>query len=160
MARVARLGRPHGLDGFLGLYVDPDDIVHFETGSVVYLEETPYQVREVRRVDRGFQVAFVGIDDRPSAEQIRNRDVLVTERRQLEEGEYWPEDLIGLEVRPSGGVVTGVENGPAQDRLVIERDGTVFQVPFVEALVPVVDVEAGYLEITPLDGLIPDEAAT
>ncbi len=160
MVRVARLGRPHGLDGFLGLYVDPDDIVHFETGSVVYLEETPYQVREVRRVDRGFQVAFVGIDDRPSAEQIRNRDVLVTERRQLEEGEYWPEDLIGLEVRPSGGVVTGVENGPAQDRLVIERDGTVFQVPFVEALVPVVDVEAGYLEITPLDGLIPDEAAT
>lgn len=160
MARVARLGRPHGLDGFLGLYVDPDDIVHFETGSVVYLEETPYQVRDVRRVDRGFQVAFVGIDDRPSAEQIRNRDVLVTERRQLEEGEYWPEDLIGLEVRPSGGVVTGVENGPAQDRLVIERDGTVFQVPFVEALVPVVDVEAGYLEITPLDGLIPDEAAT
>lgn len=160
MARVARLGRPHGLDGFLGLYVDPDDLVHFEPGSVVYLEHTPYQVRDVRRVDRGFQVAFVGVDDRPSAEQIRNQDVLVTERRQLEEGEYWPEDLIGLEVRPSGGVVTGVENGPAQDRLVIERDGTVFQVPFVEALVPVVDVEAGYLEITPLDGLIPDEAAT
>ena len=123
---------------------------------MVYLGETPYQLRDVRRVDRGFQVAFVGIDDRPSAEQIRNRDVLVTERRQLEDGEYWPGDLIGLEVRPSGGVVTGVENGPSQDRLVIERDGRVFRVPFVEALVPVVDLDAGYLMIDPIEGLIPD----
>jgi 16S rRNA processing protein RimM len=157
---VARLGRPHGLEGFLGLYVDSSDIIHFETGSMVYVEGTPYEVRDLRRVDRGFHVAFVGVEDRESAERVRNRDVFVSERRQLEEGEFWPEDLIGLEVRPTGGVVIGLENGPTQDRLVIERDGAVFQVPFVEPLVPLVDLDAGYLEIVPLAGLIPDETET
>jgi 16S rRNA processing protein RimM len=155
MVRVARLGRPHGLDGFLGLYVDPDDLIYFAPGSVVHIDDNPYEVRAIRPAGRGFHVSFVGVDDRNSAELIRNMDVLVSQRRRLEEGEYWPEDLIGLQVRPSGGMVIGVENGPAQDRLIIDRAGQVFEVPFVEALVPVVDLDAGYLEIIPIEGLVP-----
>ncbi len=156
--RVARLGRPHGLDGFLGLYVDEADLVHFEIGSKVDVADSTLTVRALRRADKGWQVAFEGINDRPSAESIRNHDVLVAAPRELDEGEFWPEDLIGLEVRPIGGVVTGVEHGPAQSRLVIDKDGSTFEVPFVEALVPVVDLEAGYLEIVVIEGILPDQS--
>ena len=93
--------------------------------------------------------------DRASAEEIRNSDVFVAGRRQLEEGEFWPSDLVGLEVRPGGGKVIGLEHGPGQDRLVIERGSVSFEVPFVVALVPVVDLEGGYLEIVELEGLTP-----
>lgn len=153
MVRAGRLGRPHGLDGFLGLYVDDPDLVYFDPGSTVFLGDEPHVVREIRRADKGYQVAFEGVRDRPGAESIRNRDVLVEHRRQLSEGEYWPEDLIGLEVRPSGGEVVDVSVGAAQDRLVVDRHGSRFEVPFVDAFVPVVDIEGGFVEVAEIDGL-------
>jgi 16S rRNA processing protein RimM len=153
MTRVAHLGRSHGLEGFLGLYVDPDDLVHFQSGAIVEVDGRSFTVRQVRRGPRGHQVAFVEAPDRESAENIRNREVFVSAPRPLGEDEYRPSQLIGLEVRPGGGAVVGVVNAPAQDRLVIDRAGVIFEVPFVEALVPVVDLEGGYLELVEIEGL-------
>lgn len=149
------MGRPHGLDGFLGLYVDESELVHFQPGSVVSIGGHPYHVKSIRRADRGHQVAFEEVTDRSGAETIRNLDVYVETRRELDDDEFWPEDLIGLEVRPGGGTVADVIFGPTQDRLVIERTGTRFEVPFVEALVPVVDIDGGYVEVVEIEGLSP-----
>lgn len=153
MVRAGRLGRPHGLDGFLGLYVDDADLVYFDPGSTVFLDNESHVVRNIRRADKGYQVAFEGVTDRPGAESIRNLDVFVEHRRELSEREYWPDDLIGLEVRPGGGEVAGVSFGAAQDRLIVDRDGSRFEVPFVDAFVPVVDLEAGFVEVAEIDGL-------
>ncbi|HEY4584212.1 MAG TPA: ribosome maturation factor RimM [Acidimicrobiia bacterium] len=156
--RVGRLGRPHGLEGFLGLYLEPEDIVHFDAGATIWINDRPYTVRALRRVDKGLQVAFQGVDDREGAEEIRGAEVMVEGRRALEEGEFWPADLVGLEARSLEGgrigVVVGVVAGLAQDRLVVESDGSTFEVPFVDDLVPVVDLEKGYVEIVTLPGLI------
>lgn len=152
--RAGRLGRPHGLNGFLGLYTEEEDLVYFAPGSKVHIGGRPHVVREVRRADRGYQVAFEEVEGRAGAEEIRNEDIFVAERRELGDREYWPEDLIGLEVRPGGGEVVGVSYGQAQDRLVVERDGTRFEVPFVDDLVPVVALESGFVEIVEIEGLI------
>lgn len=141
------------MGGFLGLYVDESELAHFQPGSVVYLEGRPHRVRALRRADRGHQVAFEEVTDRNGAETIRNLDVYVDARRDLGDEEFWPEDLIGLEVRPGGGTIADVTFGPTQDRLVIERAGTRFEVPFVEALVPVVDIDRGYVEVVEIEGL-------
>lgn len=150
---MGRLGKPNGLEGFLGLYVEPAELSHFEPQSIVYIEDRPYTVRAVRRGNKGPQVAFAGVTDRKGAEQIRGNDVFVMKRRELGEREYWPDDLVGLAVRPSGGVVVAVTFGAAQDRLVIDRDGEQFEVPFVVDLVPVVDLDAGFVEVVEIDGL-------
>lgn len=147
------MGRPHGLSGFLGLYVEPEDLVYFEKGAIVFIQGHPHTVRALRRVDKGHQVSFDEVTNRDQAEGIRNSEVLVAERRQLEEGEFWPDQLMGLAVRPGGGEVVGVIHGPAQVRLVVERDGTTFEVPFVEELVPVVDLDEGYVEVLEIEGL-------
>jgi 16S rRNA processing protein RimM len=151
--RVGRLGKPNGLDGYIGLYADTPDLVHFEPGSKVFVDDTPHVVGSLRQGKKGAQVLFEGISTRAEAESIRGAQVYVAERRQLDEGEYWPGDLIGLEVRPGGGEVVDVAHGPAQDRLVVLREGARFEIPFVAALVPVVDVAAGYVEIVEIDGL-------
>jgi 16S rRNA processing protein RimM len=62
-------------------------------------------------------------------------------------------------VQPDGrvvGVVAVVVFGPGQDRLRIEMEGggPAFEVPFVDALVPRVDLGAGEIEIDPIPGLI------
>ena len=152
-ALAGRLGRPVGLKGHLGLYVDPDDLVYFSPGSVVYVEGEPLVVRATRRGKRGHEVAFEEIVDRTGAEAIRNKDVFTGTRRSLDEGEFWRDQLVGLEVRPGGGRVVGVEHGPTQDRLVIERESARFEVPFVHELVPVVDLDAGFVEIQEIEGL-------
>jgi 16S rRNA processing protein RimM len=152
------LGRPHGLDGFLGLYIEEEDIATLGPGSTVFMNDRPHVVRAVRRVDRGYQVAFEGIDDRFLAEEIRGLDVSLEQRRELTEGEFWPGDLIGLVVFDEEGnqlgTVQDVLFGPSQERLLIESEGgSTFEVPFVDDLVPVVDVAQGRLEIVTIPGL-------
>ena len=156
---IGRLGRPHGLDGYLGIYVDEEDTVSLQPGSTVYLEDRPHVVRAVRHVDRGYQVAFEGIGSREAAEEIRGSDVSVDERRPLGDGEFWPEDLTGLSVFDESGELVGVVErvvfGPGQDRLVIATDDRAsFEIPFVEELVPVVDLDAKRVEIKSIPGLI------
>jgi len=150
---AGRLGRPHGLDGFLGLYVDPADLEYFHQGSTVFIQDRPFVVRAIRPADKGYQVAFDEVVDREGAGQIRNLDVFVPERRTLGEQEFWPDQLVGLEVRPGGGTVVAIIHGPAQDRLVVERDGATFEVPFVDEFVPMIDVEGGHVEVVEIEGL-------
>ena len=110
-------------------------------------------VRSIRRGKKGYEVAFEGLADRNAAEHVRGSDVTVPERRALDDHEFWPDQLVGLEVRPDGGSVVGVAHGTAQDRLIIERNHERFEVPFVDELVPVVDPDAGYIEIVEIEGL-------
>jgi 16S rRNA processing protein RimM len=151
---IARLGRPHGLEGYLGLYVDPDDLDLFRVGATVLAGDLSLTIRAIRPGKKGPQIAFGEITDREGAEQIRNEDLRLPEvTRGLGTADYWVDDLIGLEVRPGGGVVVGIERGPAQDRLLVERRGVTFEVPFVHALVPVVDIDGGYVVIEEIEGL-------
>lgn len=153
--RVGRLGRPNGLKGFLGLYVEDEDLVHFRPGAVVSIAGRSHTVRSIRRGKKGHEVAFEDVTDRAGAETLRGCDVFVAARRDLGKDEFWPSDLIGLSVRPRGGEVIDVVHGPAQDRLVIERGESRFEVPFVHDLVPVVDIDAGFVEIAEIEGLNP-----
>lgn len=121
---------------------------------MVYLEGRSHTVASTRKTDKGHQISFVEVTERDGAEQIRGLDVYVPERRKLSADEYWPEDLIGLAVRPGGGLVVDLAQGPSQARLVIDRDGARFEIPFVSDLVPVVDLDEGYIEIVELPGLI------
>jgi 16S rRNA processing protein RimM len=150
---VGRLGRPNGLDGFLGIYIEEEDLVHLEPRATVFVAGRPYTVRAVRGGKKGHQVAFEEVTDRQGAEAIRGSDVTVRERRRLEDNEFWPDQLIGLEVRPGGGRVVAVNHGPAQDRLLVERGDSSFEVPFVDELVPVVDLDQRFIEIAEIEGL-------
>ncbi len=157
---MGRLGRPHGLNGFLGLYFDDADLSLVQPGARVFVGEIPLTVREIRRTDRGHQVAFEEVPDRTAAEAIRGLAVFTASVRQLEDGEYWSRDLIGLTVitltGEKVGTVADVVMGAAQDRLVIEGANGAFEVPFVDELVPEVDLESGLVRINALPGLIND----
>lgn len=109
----------------------------------------------------GLLVRFDGCPDRTSAEALRGIALFVEagERRTLGQDEFWPDELVGLEVRdPSGhrrGTVTAFMEGAAQDRLIVETPDGPVEIPFVKALVPVVDVEEGFIVVEPVEGLIP-----
>jgi len=105
-------------------------------------------------------VHFAGVDDRVGVEALRGTRLLVaeTERPALEDpDEFYDTDLVGLEARQVDGAVLGpvrdvVHAGPAT-YLVLEVAGQDRLVPFVAAIVPIVDVAAGTVTVDPPDGL-------
>ena len=129
----------------------------------MYLGDVPHTVRAIRRADKGHQVAFEEVLDRPAAEKVRGLEVFATAARELGEGEFWGRDLIGLtvttEVGKTVGKVADVVVGESQDRLVIEGINGEFEVPFVDDLVPVVDLESGVVRIKDLPGLRGDSSS-
>lgn len=115
-----------------------------------------------------YVVQFAGITDRIQAETLRGSLLLVpvSDRPPLEEDEFHVPDLIGLQVFDQAtqtliGTVTNVI--PAgNDLLEVERMELnasekklkAVLIPFVRAIVPVVDLQQHRIEITPPPGLI------
>lgn len=107
-------------------------------------------------------VRFTTVADRTAAEALTGVQLFVdaADRRPLEPDEFWPDDLVGLVVqaadRSEVGVVESVIEGAAQYRLVVRGPAGTFEVPFVAALVPEVDLERKILVIADVPGLVPE----
>lgn len=161
---VGYVKRPHGVKGAVLVALRTDDPDRFVPGAMLGTDRAPstVRVRAVQAHKEGVILSLVGIEDRTSAEGLRGMALLITrdERRPLGRDEFWPEDLVGLEARDPAGmrlgrvvdvVVTGV-----QDRLVVDGPDRPVEVPFVAQLVPIVDLEAGYIIVNPPEGLFPE----
>ncbi|MBN9176220.1 MAG: ribosome maturation factor RimM [Microbacterium sp.] len=174
--RVGRLVKAHGLKGALKLELytdDPDG--RFVPGAVFTLqvpEASPWHgasltVREFRWMNSHPVVFFDGVDDRSAAESLV-RAILWIDQDQsavVEDDAWYDHQLTGLDVVRDGeivGRVVRVDHFPAQDLLVVRplQGEDEILVPFVSAIVPVVDIAAGRVEVTPPAGLfeaLPDD---
>lgn len=113
-----------------------------------------------------FVVRLEGVDSREAAEALVGHELLVRadDRPQLAEGEFHLMDLVGLEVRLEGqdGAIGTVVDllSAGNDLLEVElcevADGPKRRVlvPFVEAIVPTVNLAEGWLGLTPPPGLL------
>ena len=157
---VGRIGPPHGLDGTVYVRPDTDDPTRFAPGARLLVDGRRMRVERTRRTPDRLFVKFSEISDRTSAEKLRGREVFIEEgqRRELETEEYWPDDLEGLEARTVSGEPVGrvrtVIWATAQNRLVIETGAGLREIPFVDELVPAVNLEEGYLTLADLPGLL------
>jgi 16S rRNA processing protein RimM len=155
--------RAHGIDGAVvvrPLTDDPEQ--RWCPGAEFSTDGEPpasYTVAEVRPHRGDLLVRFVEVRDRTGAEALRGTSFTIdaTQRRDLGEGEFWIEDLVGCDVvdqdGESIGVVESVEFGAAQDRLAVRTTSGLFEVPFVDAIVPEVDLERRTIVVTPPEGL-------
>ena len=163
---VGVIGRPHGVRGEVAVELRTDEPERrFATGEVL-LEEggtRRFTVRSARNHSGRLLVSFAELVDRAGAEAVRG--VLLTaavepDERPAAPGEFYDRHLIGMRATtPEGaevGTVRSVLHLPAQDILEIETSTGPRMVPFVEALVPDVDLEAGRLTVVNLTGLLDD----
>lgn len=108
-----------------------------------------------------FVVRFAGIESREAAEALVGQTLMVPadDRPELEEGEFHLLDLVGLEARLSAegeaiGSVSDLISGGNELLELKTPDGRTLMVPFVEAIVPEVHLEDGWLLLTPPPGLL------
>lgn len=158
---MGRLGRPHGVRGAIVVHPETDAPDRFRPGASLRLDDgRSLTVSSVTGRDRPLVVRFAEVGSREEAEALRGSilTIRLAERRPLEPDEFWPDDLVGARVLDPDdielGTVIGVVEGSAQDRLRVETGGAVVEIPFVAALVPEVDLEAGFVRVAPVEGLL------
>jgi len=161
--RVGYVRRAHGLRGDVILRPQSDDPDRFVVGADFITDEDPARtltIAEIREHKEGILLRFKEVRDRNGADAMRGvtLQIAAVDRRDLDEDEFWPEDLVGLTAVDTDGTELGavaeVITGAAQDRLVITTtDGGRIEVPFVAALVPEVNVEEGRAVLDPPPGL-------
>ena len=167
--RVGRLTKAHGLKGALKLelYTDEPDL-RFQPGSQVSLQvptDSPWfgqqlTVKELRYYNNHPVVFFDGVDDRTAAESLSRAILWVEydpEARPSEEDAWFDHHLLGLDVLRDDAVIGQIQrldHLPAQDLIVVATNGgDEVLLPFVKQFVPEVNVEAGFIRVTPPGGL-------
>ena len=165
---VARIGRAHGMRGEVAVDLRsdmPDE--RFAPGAVLRTvppSAGPLTVERSRGQNGRWFILFEGVLDRTAAEALRGVELVVDsdDADAAEEDAWYPHQLAGLRVEHVDGRTVGtvldIEHLPAHDMLVIrEPSGTRTLVPFVRAIVPVVDVVGGRIVLDPPGGLLADD---
>jgi 16S rRNA processing protein RimM len=174
---VGRIVAPQGLRGEVRIYPESDFPERFQVPGQRWILRSGAEEPESLDLVSGrflptkglYVVQFAQIGDRTAAESLRGAQLLVaaSDRPPLEPGEFHYFDLIGLTVidqasqSPIGTVVNLLSAG--NDLLEVEpcevpagspKKTKRLLIPFVEAIVPVVDLTNQRLEITPPPGLL------
>jgi 16S rRNA processing protein RimM len=172
LVTVGVIARPHGVRGDVAVDVRTDSPEQrFADGAVLTTEPAqagPLTVARTRWHSGRLLVQFAGVTDRTGAETLRGVRLLADldeHVRPADPDEYYDHHLTGLAVRTTDGTVIGevaeVVHLPGQDLLAVRRaDGCEDLIPFVAAIVPTVDLDAGTIVVEPPPGLLdgsPDE---
>lgn len=166
--QVGIITSTHGLRGEVKVYPTTDDIRRFKRLKEVILdtgkEHMALEIEGVKFFKQFAILKFKGIDRIEDVEKYRKCSLLVTRKNavRLSQDEYFVADLIGLRVRDEKGAEIGtlrdVMATGANDVYVIDMDsGKELLLPAIRQCVLEVNVEAGFIRIHILEGLL-DEA--
>ena len=168
---LGTITRPFGVRGEVRLRPYNPYTAWFEKAGGVWLRPHPeaepryYRVLRSRRHKDFILLALEGIRDRNQAEELRGWEAVVPEEEllpELEEGEYYWFQLVGLEAETIGGkrlgrVVRMEETAPrlgGNDVFVIQGEEGELMIPATEEMVKKVNLEEGKLifcELEPRD---------
>lgn len=155
------IARPHGVRGELRVHVfNPESNMLRELGEVFLLgdeDEEPalVEVESTRPGPNTLLMRLADVCSREDAEALRGYRLCVPRDAlpELEEGEYYLADLIGLEAFEESeavGKVVDVIDYPSAECLKIERPGGYLEVPMLPRWLDRVDLENGKVHLKDL----------
>lgn len=165
------VGGAHGIKGEVRIRsftADPTDIGAY--GPLTDAKGNRYTIRSARVQKNVVVAAIAEVRDRNHAERLNGTELFVDRSVLPDEGEdgaFYQADLIGLSaVSVSGeaiGTVIAIHDFGAGDVVEIRPErGPTVMIPFSEAAVPEIDVEAGTMTVEPvaagLSGAVGDQA--
>jgi 16S rRNA processing protein RimM len=167
---VGRIRRAHGIRGELvteALTDDPETVFavgrRLIAGTVsgeVEPDDAPLTVRHATPFKRGWIVRFDEITDRTTAEQWRDRYLLLESESLVPRApdEVYYHELVGLRLERADGVVVGLVDAwydmPTGLLLDVRTDQGSILVPYRPEVIVRVDVAGGAIVIDPPPGLL------
>jgi 16S rRNA processing protein RimM len=157
---VARIGAAHGVRGEVRLWPFTQEPLAVAGYGPLESEDgtRTFEIESVRPGSDHLIARFKGVNDRTAAETLRNIDLYIPRDRLPaidEDDTYYHSDLIGLDaVRDDGtplGTVHAIHNFGAGDiiEIVSAGSGDTLMLPFTDATVPKVDLQARQIVVVP-----------
>ena len=158
------IAKPHGIHGEIRVHVfNPDSTLLRELAEVFLIggeDEEPalVEIESTRQGPKALLMRLAGVDSREDVETLRGYTLCVPRAAlpELEEGEYYHADLIGLEAfvgDEAVGEVIDVIDYPSAACLKIRRPGGYVEVPMLPRWLDRVDVKAGKVHLKDLDDI-------
>ena len=168
---IGKVTSPVGLKGEVKVYNYSDRTQIYEETNEMIVADRPRKLEKMRQQKNMLVIKFSGIESREDAEALRNAEIFVMEEDlpDLEDGEIYIRDLIGMEVvrilpgsdNPDAadidviGKVMDVIDNQFQDLLKVEADGgKEVLIPMVEPIISEIDEKLGRITIDPPEGLL------
>jgi 16S rRNA processing protein RimM len=147
MYALGRVGKAHSLDGSFAVTRPKGE--HLQAGTILTVGAVEREIVRRSGTDAKPILRLQGVDGIDAAERLRGTDLYIPRSSlpELDDEEYWPDDLVGLPVRATTGEPVGtlaeVLTMPSVDVLRVSRaDAPDLLVPFHREAVPVFDVAA------------------
>lgn len=150
---VGKIVNTFGIKGEVKIYPYVDYIDELE---YIYIEDKKMDIEKLRFKKNIAIVKLKGLDDINIAEQYKGMVVTIDEEDipELPEGEYYPEDLIGMDVYTDDGKLLGklddVFNTGAND---IYQVGKIL-LPVIDEVIKEIDIENNRITVHIIKGLL------
>ncbi len=159
MYLVGKIIGTHGIKGELKVKSDTS-FDRFKVGNVLYVEkEYPITINSVRN-HKGFTLitvnSFTNIND---VLDLVNKEIYVNhDHKELKDGEYYYEDIIGLDVFDSNNINRGVVNDiievPQGLLLEIKGQEKTSLIPYVKEFIKEINLSEKKIVINEIEGLL------
>jgi len=165
---IGRVIKPHGVKGKMKVEYFGQDLHRFFFYHEVFIENEkgrpePYEILEANPQPPRLIVQLKGIEKVEDATSLIGKNILVEKESlpELEEGEYYWADLLGVEVETQEGKRIGkvkeIFSTGAHDIYVVEgKRGEIF-LPAIKEVVQSIDLRKRTMKIVRMKGLWEDE---
>jgi 16S rRNA processing protein RimM len=164
---IGKIVKVHGIKGKVKLHYFGDDLNQFLRYREVIIEDRAgvlqaYEVLEATPQPPRFILKLKGIEKIEDAEPLVHRDVFI-EREvlpDLEEGEYYWVDLLGMDVesdRRKLGTLQEIFSTAAHDVFVVKGKKSEIYLPATDEVIKKIDRERGLIEVHWMEGLWEEE---
>lgn len=163
--QVGIISSTHGVRGEVKVFPTTDDVKRFRRLKEVILdtgkENLVLEIEGVKFFKQFAILKFKGYDNINDIEKYRGKSLFVTRENavRLKKDEYFIADLLGIKVLDEDGSELGVlqdviETGANDVYQIKMTDGRELLLPAIRQCVLEVDVEAGFMKVHVLDGLL------
>lgn len=165
LLQVGVIASTHGIKGEVKVFPTTDDVMRFKKLEKVILdtgkEQLTLEIQGVKFFKQFAILKFKGIEDINDIEKYKGKGLFVERSNavELEEGEYFIADMIGMHVitddKKEFGILKDVMETGANDVYVIETlDNKEVLIPAIKQCIVKIDIEKQEMEIHILEGLL------
>ncbi|MBM3137582.1 MAG: 16S rRNA processing protein RimM [Chloroflexi bacterium] len=160
---IGKLRKPFGLQGEMKFEAYIDDLEVFSPGKEIFLgkSRSSRKIASLRESGNSLLIRLEGINNPEDARILSNHDLLLPADRlpELEEGNYYYRQLIGMRVEDVEGNLLGeiveiIETGANDVYVIFNKEEKIETlIPAIESVVQKIDIESNLMVVNQLEWL-------